>query len=115
MKSGNLARFFHFHPEVPAVGVILAVFLFAGLGGPRVRSRLALPWTSGANGAVTAAHELLQRSVARLPEAVRGEDCDKQRRREAIRRYLRRELEQRARQKPGRDVLVPGRSRVEFI
>ncbi|MCC7153269.1 MAG: hypothetical protein IT161_01770 [Bryobacterales bacterium] len=115
MKSGNVARFFHFHPEVPAVGVVLAVFLFAGLGGPRLRSRLALPWTTGANGAVTTAHQLLQRSVARLPGAVRGEDCEAQRRREAIRRYLRRELEQRARQKPEREVIAPRRSRVEFI
>ena len=114
MKSEhNLAKFFHFHPEVPAVGVVLAVFLFAGIGAPRISSRLS--WASGAGRVAATADDILKRSIAKGPVLMDGTDCEAQRRRDAIRRYLRHELEERARQKSQRDAIAPRRSGVEFI
>ena len=116
MKSENkYAGFFHLHPEVPAVAVVLAMFLFAGIGAPKVVRRLALPWSGDGTATVWTAHSLLQKSVSAMPKVLTETDCQAQRRRDAIRKYLRRELEERARQKAPESSLTPRRSRVELI
>lgn len=115
MKSENWTKFFHFHPEVPAVGVVLCGFLFGGLGSPALMPRLARPLSFTADRAATAAHTLLQRGVAGMPGVLDGSTCEAQQRRDAIRKQLRRELEERAREKAERDAAFPRRSRVEYI
>lgn len=120
-SQNQFRRFFHLHPEVPGVAVVVGVFLFFGaVSTPKINRWVPLAWHRPA--AVQAVESLLREPEKAFPAEWLNQDCQKEaaakireRIRETRRNLLRRQLEQRARERSLTSPRVVTRSRAELI